>query len=791
MIHVPRKDVPAEETCADVLAGSLVSLELLGVLTEVAAHALSLPGRERVLAAVPAEEPHIALRQLDLVAQLREVISMEGTLGLAGLIPMEGVLLKLRNPAVTLDAEEILAVADVLETAASVQDRLLDLPDRYALLRHEGERLIPLGHVRDRIRAVLDEHGAVKATASPRLMEIRERSRSVRTRIHRILDGVVNDRDLSRIVQEDYVTLRNDRYVILLRPEFKGLLDGIIHDNSRSGASVYVEPLDVVELNNQVASLIDEDREEVLRIFRELTGWIRESLDAIAADYDLLVELDALQARALYASATDSVYPELADGGFRILGGRHPLLLATMGNEVVPMDIIQDASTLATVISGANMGGKTVALKVAGLFPLMVRCGLMVPAREGTSLHFFPRVMADIGDEQDIRGRISTFSGHMLRIKAILESASPGDLVLLDELGSATDPEEGAALAMGIMDELIDRRVRLVITTHLTVLKAYALGRSDAKNVSVEFHPQTMKPTFRLIYDLPGESHAIETAERIGLPPSVLDSARKHMDKAAGGAARLIQALREQLSDVERERSELGRLKAELDAQLQEIQNRRDHVIDEARKEARELLKRAEREISDLQRSLKAGEVKERRRPKEELRRIREQIVVGLGVPLEKVVPLPEIGDQVRITSLGKQGTVVAIQERGQVEVAVGKMKIRAAAEDLEIPVSRFREKNASKKEKIRVDIPVTTPRREVNVIGLRAEEALPVVDRAVDDAILAGLSAVIIIHGKGTGRLKQAIREHLAGHSLVRGLHPGDIHTGGEGVTVVDLAVD
>lgn len=773
------------------MADSTASLELLGVLAEAAALALSLPGRDRVLATIPTEDPNEARRRLDLVSQLRECISLTGLLGTAGLVPMEGVLAKLRNPTQVLDAEEILAVADLLETASIVRARLAEREARYALLRSEGERLIPLRNVLDRIRAVLDEHGTVRATASSRLVQIRDRSRSVRTRIHKVLDSIVNDRDLSRVVQEDYVTLRNDRYVVLLRPEFKGLLDGIVHDNSRSGASVYVEPLEVVELNNQVASLIDEDREEVFRIIRELTASIRDSLDDVAVDYDVLVGLDALQARAVYASHTDSVYPELVDAGFRIVGGRHPLLLATMGDEVVPMDVVQDEATFATVISGANMGGKTVALKIAGLFPLMARCGLMVPAREGTALHLFSRIVADIGDEQDIRGRISTFSGHMLRIKGILESASPGDLVLLDELGSSTDPEEGAALAMGIMDELIGRKVRAVVTTHLTVLKAYALGRTDVKNVSVEFHPQTMKPTFRLIYDLPGESHAIETAERIGLPPGVIAAARRHVDKAAGGASRLIQALREQLSEVERERSELERLHSEVDAQLLDIRSTRDRVIDDVRKEARELLKRAEREISDLQRSLKAGEVKERRKPKDELRRIRAEIVESLGVPLEKHVPMPRVGDQVRIKSLGKHGTVIALHERGQVDVAVGTMKIRAAAEELEIMLSRAGEKTSSKMEQIRVDIPVTTPRREVNVIGLRAEEALPVVDRAVDDAILAGLSALIIIHGKGTGRLKQAIREHLAGSALVRGLHPGDIHLGGEGVTVVDLAID
>ncbi len=780
-----------DELWADVVTDSLVPLELPGVLEEVAVHACSPPGRLKVLETVPEIDLTRIRTQLDLVAELREMIAIHGTLGLNGLIPMEGILTRLGNPLVIFDAEEILAVADLVGTAETVRERLQGLGGRFVLLTELADRLPALHHLRHRIVEVIDEHGLVRSSASSRLTEIRERERASRRRIQRILEHVVQDRDLSRVVQEDYVTLRNDRYVILLRPEFKGLLEGIVHDHSRSGASVYVEPLDVVELNNQVASLIDEEREEVRRIFKELTAELRTWVTELVATYERLARVDAFQARALYAIHTDSVDPELVEEGFRILEARHPLLLAAGLPEVVPMDVVQSPSTAVTVISGANMGGKTVALKIAGLFPLMSRCGIMLPAAEGTQIRPFARIMADIGDEQDIRGHVSSFSGHMGRIKSIVDTACKGDLVLLDELGAATDPAEGSALAMGIMDELTARGVSVLVTTHLTHLKAYALGRPEVKNISVEFHPETLKPTFRLLYDLPGESHAIVTAERIGLPRTVIEAARRYVDKDTGGSSALIQALRERIADVERTRNELEEQRRALEGELAGVRASREELVEVFRKQAQELIGRAKKEIADLQKALKAGRLRERGGVQEEMKRIKEEISTGLGTPLEKTPTALPIGARVRVKALGKTGIIDSVLDKGQVEVSVGSMKIRAESDDLLVLDRDPDKKKASKTKQITVDIPVTTPRWEVNVIGFRVDEALPIVDRALDEAVLGGLFTLNIIHGKGTGRLKQAIWNHLSGHALVKGLQPGDIHRGGEGVTVVELRAD
>jgi len=780
------------ETLSDIVFDSMTFLELPAVLEELEAHALSEPGRRKVLSIQPEDDLHLVKASLDLVCDLQEMVRLHGPLGLGQLVPMEGLFRRLESPSSILDSEEILAVGDLLAITDTTRSKVEDLGDRFRRLKDFTGNIVTLGSLRNRISRTIDEQGVVRPDAEPSLFRIHERMRAARGYIRKSLEGFVNDRDLARIVQEDYVTLRNDRYVILLRPEFKGLLDGIIHDHSRSGASVYVEPFQVVALNNQVASLVDEERAEIRKIFQALTEEIRAAVDELHSNFETLVLLDTFQARALYAETTSSKYPELVDDGFRILGARHPLLLAAGELEVVPMDVIQESGTTATIISGANMGGKTVALKIAGLFPLMIRCGMLVPAEEGTRIHPFMRIMADIGDDQDIRERVSSFSGHMLRIKTILETASAGDLVLLDELGGATDPEEGAALAMAIIDELIERHTRVVVTTHLSHLKAYALGRSDAKNVSVEFHPRTLRPTFRLLYDLPGESHAIMTAEFIGLDQRVLNTAKRYYDASAGGSTKLIRNLKEEIDRVEGLRRDLEQKKKILDKELDQITSQKAEIVEEFRIECLQMIRKAEKQIAGIQKSLRDGALESRVRPRDALLRIKEEMVAKLETPLEKVPKGPEVGSIVTLTTLGKEGTVTAVFDNGRrVDVAVGKLTVKAHVSDLVRVRGGEEKKKSTKKVRIGVDIPIATPMWEVKVIGLRVEEALPVVEKAIDEALLGGLPSINIIHGRGTGRLKQAVRDYLSRHPLVRDFHGSDPSRGGEAVTEVELATD
>ncbi len=779
-----------EHAIEHILTESVDSLELPGVLEEISVYAFSIPGRSAILESTPDTSVERISRTLDLVSQVKEAISLNGPIGLSGLLPMDGVLAKLANPSSVLDAEEMLIICDFVQICDSAKRSLDGLDERYNLLRGLSGPITYMPHVVKYLETIFDEHGEVKPSASPRLIRIHERARSAREGVRRRLERVIQDRDLSRIVQEDYITLRNDRYVILLRPEFKGLLDGIVHDHSRSGASVYVEPFNVIELNNQIASVLDEEREEIRRIFVEATGRLRESREELEENYSAVVFLDAYQARAAYALATNAVKPILSQDDFRILSGRHPLL-SLEESEVVPMDVIQDANALVTVISGANMGGKTVALKIAGLFPLMTRCGILLPAKEGTVINPFSRIMVDIGDEQDIKGRVSSFSGHITRIKAIVENSRDGDLALLDELGGATDPEEGSALAMAILDELSKRRVRVVVTTHLTQLKAYALSRPFVKNVSVEFHPVSLKPTYRLLYDFPGESHAIATAERIGLAPEVVAAARGYLDRSGGGGAQLIKDLREKLAEVEQTSAELSEMKSQTQSELHKIAAEKEFMLEDFRIEARTLLAAAQRQITELQQSLKNKKPdRPAPRPAEVLNRLRSDLTTSFG-PLERTAPAIEVGATVRLKKFGKQGQVTDILDGGKIEVAVRGLNIKTDVDEVEIISTKSTMPKPAMRGSVSIDQSDSSPGWDIKVIGMRGDEAISAIEKAIDKALMAGLYTLNIIHGKGTGRLKKIIREYLAKSSLVKSYRGGDLNLGGEGVTIVELAFD
>ena len=399
--------------------------------------------------------------------------------------------------------------------------------------------------------------------------------------------------------------------------------------------------------------------------------------------------------------------------------------------------------------------------------------------------------MADIGDEQDIRSRVSSFSGHMMRIKAIIDHALSGDLVLLDELGGATDPEEGAALAMAIIDELSERGASVVVTTHLTHLKAYAFNRPHVKNVSVEFHPQTLKPTFRLLYDLPGESHAIVTAEHIGLSPKVTAAARAYLNKAAGGSSQLMENLRNKIAETDELRKQLESERQELEAELSRVREEKSEIVETFRREAREMIRAADKQIADLQQSLKSGKMQRGPKAREVMEQIKSDIVLKLGTPLEKTVPTLEEGTRVRVTTLGREGTIKTVLDKGRVEVAMGNVTVRADSEDLVIVGKEKRKNSSSKKKQLGVHIPLATPQWQVNIIGLRVDDALPIVEKAIDEALMAGLVSMSIIHGKGTGRLRRAVWDHLASHAFVKNFQSGDIHGGGEGVTIVNLVAE
>ncbi len=764
------------------------SLELHSVLEQIAKHAKTEAGANAVLETEPCSSNTHIEKSLKRIKELREVISLDGPMGFGQAPPLSGLLARLQNKAVILDAEDLMVLADMIETSSKIKGALLNLDENYGTLIEIGGAFRNLDHFSARVRFILDEHGVVKSNASPGLQDVRNRMRRSRARIQSALNAVVKDEDLARVVQEDYITIRNDRYVILLKPEFKGLFKGIVHDHSRSGASVYVEPLEAVDINNEIASLADEERSEVRKVFQELTSEARDSIEELKKNYETLVQLDALQAKSIYAQTTDSIEPELVDKGFELLSAKHPLLPFSGPEAAKPMDIIMAPESAGMIISGANMGGKTVALKIAGLFPLMVRHGLMIPAKEGTKVQPFRAIMADIGDDQDIQGKISSFSGHMDRIARILKVAQEGALALLDELGGATDPDEGSALAMAVIDELMAKGAKVIVTTHLTQLKAYAMGAEEVKSVSVEFHPETLEPTYRLLYDLPGESHAIATAERIGVPTSVIERSRKYLHKTSGGSSQLMTLLKEKIDQVDRIKIETEGLEQELKQKIEALDAEKERALESFRNEALSVINTAKQEIAELQKALKTGKIKDASKPRHVIDNLVEKLEDKLGGPLETTPEAPMEGTRAYVKPLGRVAIVEGLAEKGKVMVRLGNVKTRVNIEDLEI-LGDNAEKNASKNEQVRIHLPSAAARGEVNIIGFRVEDALPVVEKALDEAIVAGLETLTIIHGKGEGRLKKAVRDHFQGIPYVKKLYGGPIDSGGDGQTVLELS--
>lgn len=772
----------------DMTQESIDSLELFSVFQGIAEYAKTESGAKAILDSEPCPSLSHMTLSLQRIADLREVIGLDGPLAFGQFPPLEGLLARLANKAVIFDAEDLMVLADMIETSTKIRSALLSLDEKYGTLIDLGNRIRNLDHFSVRVRSVLDEHGVVRSNASKGLQQVRGRMRRSREKIQSALNSVVKDEDLARVVQEDYITIRNDRYVILLKPEFKGLFKGIVHDHSRSGASVYVEPLGVVDINNEIASLADEERSEVRKVFQELTSEARESIEELKGNYETLVLLDALQAKSLYAQATDSIEPELVDKGFKLLGAKHPLLPFHGPEAAKPMDVIMTPESDGMIISGANMGGKTVALKIAGLFPLMVRYGLMIPAKEGTKVQPFGKIMADIGDDQDIQGKVSSFSGHMARIGRILEFAQEDTLALLDELGGATDPDEGSALAMAVIDELMAKGAKAIVTTHLTQLKAYAMGSKGVKSVSVEFHPVTLHPTYRLLYDLPGESHAIATAERIGIPERVIERSRKYLHKTSGGASQLMMRLKEKIDEVDRLKTETQELERDLKSKLEALESEKEQALEFLRKQGLDIINRAKHEVTELQKALKTGKIRDASKPRRVIENLEEELEDKLGGPLESPQESPLEGARAYVKPLGRVAVVEGPGEKGKVMVRLGNVKTRVNIEDLEI-LGDNAEKNASKNEQVRIHMPTAAARGEVNIIGFRVEDALPVVEKALDEALVAGLETLTIIHGKGEGRLKKAVREHFQGIPYVKKLYGGPIDSGGDGQTVLELS--
>jgi len=730
--------------------GALARLELPAVRRLVAERTAFAPGRELAEALFPTTDLREAERLQDETEAGRSLLRSSPSSGLRGARDIRDAIRRARLGG-ALDPAQLIGVADTIRAA----ERLFADVRPYPSLAARARFARAPSDIAAAIENAIGGTGEVLDRASARLGSLRANLRAAQARLQQRLDGLVRSPDLLRLLQDPIVTQRGGRYVVPVKAEHRAAVKGIVHDQSASGQTVFIEPLEIMEANNALREAELAERLEVERILDELSRRVEKSAGDLDATTSALAALDLILAKALYADSLQATRPELnADGILDLVDARHPLLVEQ--GSVVGIDVQLGGEFRVLVVTGPNTGGKTVTLKTIGLLTAMAACGLAIPADRG-KVPVVRRIFADIGDEQSIAQSLSTFSSHLRNVVATLAEAERGDLALLDEVGAGTDPDEGAALAMAVLETLLERGVLAAATTHYPELKAFALNTPGVRNASMEFDSNTLRPTFRLRIGLPGASNAFAIAERLGLDKAVLRRADAHLSE-------LHRSLERTLLEAERQRTELN-------AALEEARISAADAAEATAGAQRE----ADRFRDDAQRAL--------RRARAEAESARAAASPPTAAPL--TVPIA-IGSPVLVEGVAEPGTLLAIDDRGMAEVAAGAMRLR-------IPAAQLRPAPGSNEQPLRSDRPVVTGSAssvplQLDIRGARAEEALAVLDRYLNDAAVAGVGRLRIVHGKGTGALRTAIRAALTGHPLVRTHEPAGPSEGGDGATIVTL---
>jgi DNA mismatch repair protein MutS2 len=673
----------------------------------------------------------------------------------------------------------------------------------------------PLGLI-EAITRTISDRGEILDSASEKLSHIRRDMRIAHDRLMTKLQRMISDPKNTPLLQEALITQRDGRYVIPLRAEFKGRIKSIVHDQSASGATLFVEPFGVVEHNNQYRELQLAERDEERRILADLSLQVAMHAREILTTIEVIAELDLAFAKSKYADDLAATEPVLSPiqgrrnsnhpgSLIRLMQARHPLLDQST---VVPIDVELDEQTYAMIVTGPNTGGKTVTLKTIGLLALMAQSGLHIPAHSGSEISLFDTIYADIGDEQSIEQSLSTFSGHITNIIHILDKADRRSLVVLDELGAGTDPQEGAALARAILSNLLEKGITTLVTTHHPELKAYAHATPGVVNASVEFNLETLRPTFHLTIGLPGRSNALAIAQRLGMPEAIISLAKSELNPTDLRAEDLLDEIhtqrdrsRQARSAADKARQEAEKLRGELSRRLEQIEEERRSVLEKARAEGEAQVNELQEEVRQTRRSLA-----HLRQPLDALQAVEEKVTEleeSVEKPIERrttdlagaaTYQTLRLGSKVHLRSLNTQGVITSLGDE-EAEVQVGNLRIRARLSDLVLPGQALPPEPKPKKALSKPSASSTslstsaeTPRMEIDLRGQRADDALDALANYLDAVFLAGMPFVRIIHGKGTGKLRQSVREALSHHPHVKSFEAGGDKEGGEGVTVAKL---
>ena len=807
---------------------TLRTLEFDKILLRLAEHTSFSGGRELALALQPTDDLRLALDWLAETTEARALLAQKSDIHLGGVRDVRP-LLPLAERASALLPTDLLDIRSTLIRARTIQRSLARVSAHFPHLADIAARIEPCEDLIDEIGRCISERGEVLDSASPALGRIRAEKRIAHERLMSLLDRIVASSATSQYLQEAIVTQRQGRYVIPLRAEFKGRIPGIIHDQSASGATIFIEPLAAVEYNNRWREKELEEEKEIRRILLELTDLVADEAPYIRRTVDALAALDLIFAKARYAELIEASSPELVPirppthrryerrapqpdeaeapsvphpgTTIDLRRARHPLLDPAT---VVPIDVHLGDDYFILVITGPNTGGKTVTLKTVGLLTLMAQAGLHIPADEGSRLSLFEQVFADIGDEQSIEQSLSTFSSHLSNITRILDAADERSLVLLDELGAGTDPEEGSALARALLSHLLQRRITTLATTHYSELKIYAHSTPGVRNASVEFDIETLAPTYELSIGLPGRSNALAIARRLGLDPAIVAAAEALVSPSSLQADTLLAEIKQArdeaqaaLADAQRRRRASQALEADLQHRLSQIEEARRQVINEARAIAQAELEAVREEIAQLKRRLAlvgtggtthdrflAEAEAELARRVEQARSLEESIAPARQLSEEGGL---RAGDIVWIPSLQSTGRIIELLPGGEMaEVQVGSFRTRLSTARLELRERAAPAPVAATTGPAIARTLAPSPGIEIDLRGQTVEETLPRLEKYLDDAYLAGLPWVRIIHGKGTGALRRAVREWLAQHPLAAQTRAGEYNEGGDGVTIV-----
>ncbi len=785
---------------------SLKVLEFYKIRDMLVERAASGLGKARCAALVPVSD----IREIErMQAETEEVSTLVARTGVQPISAFDDVQAQVARAKVggILSPKDLLLCARLMQTARSVRRTLVgekdeaeetETPHLVGLAR----ALYPMRRLEEEIFAAILSEEEIADSASPGLASVRRKIRSANERIRDKLNGYLHSSSMARYLQDAIITMRQGRYVLPVRAEYRSQVPGIVHDQSSSGATLFIEPMAIVEINNDLRGLMGEERAEIEKILQRFSEEISQEAGALLENQRILAELDFIFAKGALARQMRAVQPKINEAGYiDIKRGRHPLIDP---EAVVPSDLWIGKDFTTLVVTGPNTGGKTVTLKTVGLFTLMMQAGLQVPAMLGTELAVFDDVFADIGDEQSIEQSLSTFSSHMVNIVHILQNVTPRSLALFDELGAGTDPTEGAALAMSILDKLLSYKTRTLATTHYSELKAYALTHPGVENASVEFNVETLRPTYRLSIGIPGKSNAFEISRKLGLSEEIIGAAKEWLSGEQIRFEDVITTAEMHRQTAERERelaeeahNETVRLRDQAEQERKKLEEQREKLLRKAREDARRILHSAQAEAEGIIRDLKKAAQEQNAKDREilEARRKLQGDLDKLAEPMAKEsaasegAPLKSVtlGQTVRIPSLGCTGSVLTLPDKnGEVQLQVGLMKMKQ-------PLSALRtaaQGDAPKKEKGRRAIKVAAPQvsLELDVRGQLPEEALDNVDKYLDDCMMAGVSEVSIVHGKGTGVLRSEISQHLRHHPHVAEFRLGRYGEGETGVTIVTL---